>query len=114
MFDLLLTHATVISMDAERRVIQDGAVGVKDGKIAFVGSSKEVENAASAKTVDCADHVILPGFVDAHGHGGHSVFKSVVKDTSYWMPVMTHTYKNYLTSGIMRAVFPRWSACAAA
>lgn len=97
MFDLLLTHATVISMDAERRVIQDGAVGVKDGKIAFVGSSKEVENAASAKTVDCADHVILPGFVDAHGHGGHSVFKSVIKDTSYWMPVMTHTYKNYLT-----------------
>ena len=49
MFDLLLTHATVISMDAERRVIQDGAVGVKDGKIAFVGSSKEVENAASTK-----------------------------------------------------------------
>ena len=97
MYDLLLLHATVITMDPKRRIIEDGAVAVEGNRIAFVGDSKEVENCEAKRKVDCADHVIMPGFVDAHGHGGHSIFKSVVKDTSYWMPVMTHTYKNYIT-----------------
>jgi cytosine/adenosine deaminase-related metal-dependent hydrolase len=39
----------------------------------------------------------MPGFIDAHGHGGHSAFRFVVKDTMYWMPAMTHTYKHYVT-----------------
>ena len=37
MYDLLLTNAVVITMDEKRRVIENGAVGVKDGRIAFVG-----------------------------------------------------------------------------
>ena len=97
MFELLLTHAYVITMDNDRRIIEDGAVGVKDGKISFVGDSKEAEAFEAKRTIDLKNHVLMPGFVDAHGHGGHSVFKSIVKDTSYWMPVMTHTYKNYIT-----------------
>lgn len=97
MFDLLLKHAYVITMDEKRRVIENGAVGIRDGKIVFVGRSEEVENCPAKEVMDVADHVVMPGFVDAHGHGGHSIFKSIVGNTSYWMPVMTHTYKNYVT-----------------
>ena len=43
MYDLLLTNAVVITMDEKRRVIENGAVGVKDGRIAFVGDSMEAE-----------------------------------------------------------------------
>jgi cytosine/adenosine deaminase-related metal-dependent hydrolase len=39
----------------------------------------------------------MPGFVDAHGHAGHSAFRFVIKDTKYWMPAITHTYKHYTT-----------------
>lgn len=97
MYDLLLTNAVVITMDEKRRVIENGAVGVKDGRIAFVGDSMEAEQFEAKEVLDCKDHVVMPGFVDAHGHGGHSAFKSIVDLTSYWMPVMTHTYKNYIT-----------------
>ena len=100
MYDLLLTNAVVITMDEKRRVIENGAVGVKDGRIAFVGDSIQAEQFEAKEVLDCKDHVVMPGFVDAHGHGGHSAFKSIVDLTSYRMPVMTHTYKNYITDDI--------------
>jgi cytosine/adenosine deaminase-related metal-dependent hydrolase len=98
MIDLLMINGTVITMDKERRIIPGGYVAVDKGKIIGVGKKEELMSIYEAeKTVDCTNHVIMPGFVDAHGHAGHSVFKSVVMDTSYWMPVMTHTYKNYIS-----------------
>lgn len=97
MYDLVLTNAVVITMDEKQRVIPSGAVGIKKEKIVFVGTAEEAARYEAKEVIDCKDHVIMPGFVDAHGHGGHSVFKSIVEDTSYWMPVMTHAYKNYIT-----------------
>ncbi len=98
MIDLLMINGTVITLDKQRRIITDGAVAVNNGIILDVGTTDHLQGKYSAKkTVDCTDHVIMPGFVDAHGHAGHSIFKSVIMETSYWMPVMTHTYKNYIS-----------------
>lgn len=98
MIDLLMLNGIVITMDKERRVLKDGGVAVDKGRIIEVGESASLKNKYQAnRTIDLKDHVIMPGFVDAHGHGGHSIFKSVVMETSYWMPVMTHTYKNYIS-----------------
>lgn len=98
MIDLLMINGTVITMDKERRIISDGSVAVHKGRIIDVGNTEELISKYEAEEiVDCTDYVIMPGFVDAHGHGGHSAFKSVVMETSYWMPIMTHTYKNYIS-----------------
>ena len=97
MFDTLLINAYVITMDEKRRVLENGAVGIENGRISFVGDTEEGKKFGAKEVIDCKNHVVMPGFVDAHGHGGHSAFKSIVEDTSYWMPVMTHTYKNYIT-----------------
>lgn len=98
MIDILMINGIVITMDKDRRIISNGCVAVDKGKIIDVGSNEELMNKYEArKVIDCSDQVIMPGFVDAHGHGGHSIFKSVVMETSYWMPVMTHTYKNYIS-----------------
>lgn len=98
MIDLLLLNGYVITMDQSRRIIENGAVAIDSGKIIDVGVSEEISRAYSArKTIDCTDQVIMPGFIDAHGHGGHDAFKSIVKDTSYWMPIMTHIYKQFVS-----------------
>lgn len=98
MIDLLMINGTVITMDKERRIIENGGVAVEKGRIIFVGTSDELKNKYQAeKTVDCTNKVIMPGLIDAHGHAGHSIFKSVIIESSYWMPVMTHTYKNYIS-----------------
>ncbi|MFD0619901.1 amidohydrolase family protein [Paenibacillus sp. GCM10027629] len=98
MIDCILLDGLVITMDKKRNVIKKGAVAIDKGKIIYVGDSEEVKVKYSAKEVIvCSNHIIMPGFIDAHGHAGHTAFRFVVKDTRYWMPAMTHTYKHYVT-----------------
>jgi imidazolonepropionase len=50
-------------------IIRDGGILIRDGVIAAVGSSDEIEkNARGAEIVDANRRVVLPGFVDAHTH----------------------------------------------
>lgn len=52
-------------------IIQDGAILIVDGIIREVGSTRRVENLASARSADeinAAGCVVLPGFVDSHTH----------------------------------------------
>lgn len=99
MIDLLLMNGTVITMNSTREILNNGAVAIDKGKIIDVGKSEDLEKKYEAKDIiDCSHHCILPGFIDAHGHGGHSMFKTIAMETlSYWMPIMTKTYKNYVT-----------------
>ncbi|MFE5429175.1 amidohydrolase family protein [Peribacillus simplex] len=99
MIDLLLVHGVVITMDEQRRILKDGAVAIHNGRIIEVQDTEELFGKYEAKKViDCKHHCVLPGFIDAHGHGGHSMFKTVaMEDPSLWMPIMTETYKHYVT-----------------
>ena len=82
MADILITGATVITMDPERRVIEDGAVAIVGDRITAVGSRAEIEAAHSAPTViDASRMVCLPGLVDVHGHAGHALVKTMDHDS---------------------------------
>jgi imidazolonepropionase len=52
--------------------IPDGALAALDGRIVFVGATAALEASVAptdtATIVDAADHVVVPGFVDAHTH----------------------------------------------
>jgi len=50
-------------------LIEDGALAIKDGRIALVGKSSEVKAQVKArKEVDVSGRVVIPGFVDPHTH----------------------------------------------
>lgn len=49
----------------ELGVVEDGALLVRDGRIAAVGSSIDI---GDAEVIDAGGRVVLPGFVDAHTH----------------------------------------------
>lgn len=99
MIDLLMVHGTVITMDSSRRIIYGGAVAVHESRILEVGSSAELmEKYEAQQTIDCSHHCVLPGLIDVHGHGGHSMFKTIaMENLEQWMPVMTNTYNHYVT-----------------
>jgi cytosine/adenosine deaminase-related metal-dependent hydrolase len=99
MIDLLLIQGTVITMDKNRRILRDGAVAINDGRILAVDDTEKIVKEYTAKKViDCNHHVILPGLIDVHGHGGHSMFKTIAMEISdFWMPIMTKTYKHFVT-----------------
>lgn len=94
--DLLLTHGTVIPMDLQRRIIEDGAVAVNAGRILKVGMAAELEPLYQPKKLlDCKHHLVLPGLIDAHGHAGHEMIKCLLMERgSHWMPEVTKMYHN--------------------
>jgi 5-methylthioadenosine/S-adenosylhomocysteine deaminase len=97
--DLLLIHGTVIPMDPDRRIIEDGAVAVNAGRILNVGKTEDfIAMFQAKKLIDCRQHAVLPGLIDAHGHGGHSLFKALLYERpSDWMKHMTYAYHHRTT-----------------
>jgi cytosine/adenosine deaminase-related metal-dependent hydrolase len=89
--DLLLRHGRIITMDGQRRILRDGAIAVRDGRIVAIGPDAEVAPGVDAKvTRDLAGALVHPGFVDAHAHTGMDLIRGLTPDGSRdWTAVET-------------------------
>jgi len=69
MVDLLIKNGTVVTVNCNREVIEDGAVAIDGDTIVAVGPTDEIENQYDAKQViDATNHAVFPGFINAHTH----------------------------------------------
>ena len=59
------------AMGGTEEVIEDGVVVVTGNRIVAVGERGSVEVPAGAHVADVSGKTIVPGFIDAHAHGGH-------------------------------------------
>lgn len=85
MADLLVTGGTVVTLDARRRIIRDGAILARDGRIAAVGKAAALEaQYPAAERLPAAGHIVLPGFVDAHQHATQALAKGIADDCTFW------------------------------
>src|SRR5258708_39337342 len=67
--DVLVSGGTVVTMDAERRIIEDGAVAVKGDAIVAVGSRASIEaKYAAAQAINAGGKIVLSGFINGHTH----------------------------------------------
>ncbi|MEX2261484.1 MAG: amidohydrolase [Bryobacteraceae bacterium] len=67
--DLILHNGKIVTVDARFSIRE--AVAVKDGKIAAVGTSREILNAergAGTQVIDLQGKTVLPGLIDSHVH----------------------------------------------
>lgn len=79
--DLIVTAAQVVTMDAGRRVIDNGAVAVAGGKIVAVGTRAEIEKAYKAKQrIDQPRAMLAPGLVNTHTHAAMSLLRGLADD----------------------------------
>ncbi len=79
--DILLTGGTVVTMDSEFRVIEDGAVAVKGDKIVAVGPASELESAYRAEEINqCDGQAITPGLINAHTHAPMTLLRGLAND----------------------------------
>jgi cytosine/adenosine deaminase-related metal-dependent hydrolase len=58
----------VLTLDRQRRIIQDGAILVEGGRIARVGKAAELEHARADRVIDGRHLLITPGFFNGHMH----------------------------------------------
>jgi cytosine/adenosine deaminase-related metal-dependent hydrolase len=78
MADIIITHGIVVTMDPQRRVIEDGAVAIEKDRIVAVGTTEEVLARHRAPTViDASRKIVMPGLIDGHAHAGHGFIKTM-------------------------------------
>ena len=115
MFDLIIKNATVITVDPDHSLYQPGFVAVKGDRIAAIGPMEAFpEGAAAPKVIDADGLCVMPGLVDAHGHAGHCLTKTLGKDSCLRLYIECQ-YAPYRTSRPFRAQ-PSWycSSCRSA
>jgi 5-methylthioadenosine/S-adenosylhomocysteine deaminase len=67
--DLLIEGGLIVTLDAKRRVLDDGAVAVDGDRIVAVGARDELVAAyRGRRTLDARRRVVMPGYVDGHVH----------------------------------------------
>lgn len=93
--DLILTNATVVTMDSEFSAFAPGAVAIRGDSIAAVGPADAVTaDFEAAQIVDCTGLTIMPGLVNAHTHVPMTLLRGLADDLrldvwliGYMMPV---------------------------
>lgn len=97
--DILLTNATIVTMDETRRVIDNGAMAICGNKIDAVGKKEDIlSKYIAGETIDCTHKTVIPGLIDTHGHAGHALFKTIGVDSrNHWMFIATPSYHHYTT-----------------
>lgn len=79
--DLLVTGGTVVTMDAERRIVEDGAIAIRGDAILAVGPRAEIEARYSARRrISAAGRIVLPGLVNGHGHAPMTLLRGIADD----------------------------------
>jgi cytosine/adenosine deaminase-related metal-dependent hydrolase len=67
--DLLITDTTIVTMDAERRIITHAALAVTGATITAIGKSADLTAMYEARTtIDGRRFVITPGLINTHVH----------------------------------------------
>src|SRR5258706_1554353 len=79
--DLLVVGGTIVTMDGERRVIENGAVAVERGRIVAVGPRAAIEARYPARQkIDATGRLVLPGLINTHTHAAMSLFRGLADD----------------------------------
>ncbi len=102
---MIISGGTVITMDATRRVIPDGAVAILGDRIALVGTAAEVAAAHPGLPVmEARGTAILPGLIDGHAHAGHGLVKTLGNgDGAAWSEACRLIYTMYSPPSFWRA-----------
>src|SRR3984957_2531159 len=79
--DLLVSGGTVVTMDASKRVIDDGAVAIRSDEIIAIGKREDLTARYDAtRTIEAQGRIIMPGLINSHAHAAMSLFRGIADD----------------------------------
>lgn len=89
----VLEGGAVVTVDADRRVFDPGAVVVEGRRVREVDDRASVREAyPGADRIELHDHLLLPGLVDTHGHAGHGLTRNLAADEGRWLDAVRELY----------------------
>jgi 5-methylthioadenosine/S-adenosylhomocysteine deaminase len=80
-YDLLIVGGTVVTMDENRQIIENGVVAVRDGKISYVGNGRSLPpNIRPKQLINAKGKVVIPGLINTHTHVPMGLFRGIADD----------------------------------
>ncbi len=99
--ETLLYNAGLITMDPQRRQFNDGAVLIRDDRIAALGPSAQLLADADRRTerVDLRGRWILPGLINTHVHTSQQLARGLADDVDLltWLHQRIWPYESNLS-----------------
>ncbi|MNJ08516.1 5-methylthioadenosine/S-adenosylhomocysteine deaminase [compost metagenome] len=83
--DLLLLPTWLVPVEPAGVVLKDHGLGIREGKIVFIGPRAEAERFDASETRELPGCLLSPGLVNAHGHAAMTLFRGLADD----LPLMT-------------------------
>jgi 5-methylthioadenosine/S-adenosylhomocysteine deaminase len=83
--DLLITGGTIVTMDPDRRVVEDGFLAVNGDTIVSIGPSSAMaypKGLIAKQTIDAKGKLILPGFINGHTHVPMVLMRGLIDDVT--------------------------------
>ena len=83
--DLLVRGATIVTMDPDRHVIDNGYIAVRGDQIIAIGENpaSEFPKGLTAKqTIDAKGKLIIPGLINGHTHIPMVLLRGLVDDVT--------------------------------
>jgi 5-methylthioadenosine/S-adenosylhomocysteine deaminase len=79
--DLVIANGIVVTVDAERRVINPGSVAIRGNTIVAVGPAAQIAASyRAADTIDAAGRVVMPGLINTHTHAPMVLYRGLGDD----------------------------------
>ncbi|MBM3785080.1 MAG: amidohydrolase family protein [Acidobacteria bacterium] len=79
--DLIVSGREVVTMDAQYRVVANGAVAVRADRIVAVGARADIDRRFTAKRrIDRPNALITPGLINTHTHAPMSLLRGIADD----------------------------------
>lgn len=80
--DTLIRCHWAIPMQPQNTLWENVAIAIHDGNIVAVCSLNEAKDITADETYDLRDHIVIPGFVNAHSHAPMNLLRGVGADLS--------------------------------
>ncbi|MDA0352266.1 MAG: amidohydrolase family protein [Chloroflexi bacterium] len=81
---VVIHDATIVTVDAGRRVLHGEAIAIEGDRIAAIGPNAEVlASYPGAEVIDGRGKAVLPGFANCHTHFGLTISRGVQEDFSF-------------------------------
>src|SRR4030095_1276769 len=78
--DMLILGGTIVSMDEKRRVIDDGGIAIRNGRIVAVGTRPEIQREYRGRRILADGKFIIPGLINGHTHVPMVLFRGLADD----------------------------------
>ncbi len=111
--DLMISGGTIVTMNDQRTIYEDGAIVIRGDTIAAAGPRAQLEREYQARqAIDAHGQLVLPGFINGHTHVPMTLFRSLHDDVTLndWL----HKYIFPAEAKNVNEDFVRWGTRLAA